>query len=380
MFIIDALRTSFAMGWEILWPLILGFGLSGAIQAVVSHKQMSKLLPDDRPKTLALASGLGAASSSCSYAAVALARSIFQKGANFTAAMAFEIASTNLVIELGVILAVLMGWQFTAAEFVGGPVMIIILALLFRRFLTPKLVAAAHKQANKGLAGRMEGHAGMDDMAVGGNRSIWQKLKSSDGRTATSHFFVMDWASIWSDIVLGLLIAGALAAWVPHSWWQTLFLSNHPVWSVIWGPIIGPLIAVISFVCSVGNVPLAAVLWNGGISFGGVVSFIFADLIILPIVRIYAKYYGWKMAGFLFITFYVAMVIAGYVVEGLFTLLHLVPDVRNAKVLEAAVSWNYTTVLNIIFLILAALLVWRFLKTGGPMMLRMMNSPKQKAP
>ncbi len=376
MFIIDALKTSFAMGWEILWPLILGFSLSGAIQAMVSHKQMSKLLPYDKPKTLALASGLGAASSSCSYAAVALARSLFQKGANFTAAIAFEIASTNLVIELGVILAVLMGWQFTAAEFVGGPVMIIVLAFLFRRFLTPKLIAAAHKQAKKGLAGRMEGHAGMDDMAVGGNRSIWQKLRSPEGRTATSHFFVMDWASIWSDIVIGLLIAGALAAWVPHSWWQALFLSSHPVWSVIWGPIIGPLIAVISFVCSVGNVPLAAVLWNGGISFGGVVSFIFADLIILPIIRIYAKYYGWKMAGFLFATFYVAMVVAGYVVEELFTLLHLVPSVRNAKVLEAAVSWNYTTILNIIFMLLAAVLIWRFLKTGGPMMLKMMNSPK----
>ena len=215
----------------------------------------------------------------------------------------------------------------------------------------------------------------MDDMAVGGNRSIWQKLRSPEGRTATSHFFVMDWASIWTDIVLGLLIAGALAAWVPRDWWQTLFLSNHPVWSVVWGPIVGPLIAVISFVCSVGNVPLAAVLWNGGISFGGVVSFIFADLIVLPIIRIYSKYYGWKMAGFLFVTFYAAAVVAGYIVEGLFALLHLVPAERSAKVLTASVEWNYTTVLNIIFLSVAAALVWRFLRTGGPSMLRMMNKP-----
>jgi len=379
MYLLHALSVSFAMAWEILWPLILGFGLSAAIQAVVSHRQMSKLLPDDRPKTLALVTGLGAASSSCSYAAVAIARSIFRRGGNFTAAMAFEIASTNLVIELGIIMVILLGWQFTAAEFVGGPLMIIALALLFRLFLTPKLVRAARTQAEKGLAGRMEGHAGMDNMAVTGNGSIWQKLRSTEGKTATSHFFVMDWASVWQDIIIGLLIAGALAAWVPHSWWKVLFFANHPVWSVIWGPLIGPLIAVVSFVCSVGNVPLAVVLWNGGISFGGVISFIFADLIVLPILRIYKKYYGMKMAAFLFGTFYLAMVVAGYLVEGIFALAHLTPHIRNAKVFEAAVSWNYTSVLNIVFLLLAVALVWRFMRTGGPMMLKAMNKTESRS-
>lgn len=376
--IAHALYTSFAMGWEILWPLILGFALSGAVQAVVSHRQMSKLLPDDKPKTLLLASGLGAASSSCSYAAVALARSIFRKGANFTAAMAFEIASTNLVIELGIIMAVLLGWQFTAAEFVGGPIMIVILAVLFRIFLTPKLVSAARKQAEKGLAGRMEGHAAMDDMAVKGNGTMWRKLRSSEGKTATSHFFIMDWASIWTDIVLGLLIAGALAAWIPQSWWRALFFTNHHTLSLIWGPLIGPLIAVLSFVCSVGNVPLAAVLWNGGISFGGVVSFIFADLIVFPILRIYKKYYGTKMALFLLGTFYAAMALAGYLVEAIFALFHLTPQIRNAKVLEAHISLNYTSVLNVIFLVIAGALVYRFLRTGGPMMLKMMEKPESE--
>ncbi len=368
-----ALSMSFAMGWEILWPLILGFGISGIIQAVVSHKQMSRLLPDDKPKTIVKASLLGAASSSCSYAAVALSRSIFKKGGNFTAAMAFEMGSTNLVIEIGIVILLLLGWQFTVAEFVGGPIMIALLTILFRRFLTKRAVKQAQIQADKGLSGRMEGHAAMDDMAVKGNGTLWQKLKSSDGRTAVSHFFVMDWASIWTDIVLGLLIAGALAAWVPESWWQTLFFANHPTWAFIWGPLIGPLIAVISFVCSVGNIPLAAVLWNGGISFGGVVSFIFADLIIIPILNIYRKYYGKKMSVFLFITFYAAMAAAGYAVEGIFTLLGLIPKIRNAQVLTAGVSWNYTTILNIIFLIIAAALVWRFLRTGGPMMLKMMS-------
>lgn len=371
--IIHALSMSFAMGWEILWPLILGFAISGAIQAVVSHKQMSKLLPDDSPKTLTKASLLGAASSSCSYASVAMARSIFKKGGNFTAAMVFEIASTNLVIELGIIMVLLLGWQFTVAEFTGGPIMIVLLVVLFRKFLTKKMVREAKAQTDRGFSGRMEGHAAMDSMAVEGNRSIWQKLKSSDGRTATSHFFVMDWVSIWTDILLGLLIAGALAAWVPPHFWQSFFFVKHPLVAAIWGPLVGPFIAVFSFVCSVGNVPLAAVLWNGGISFGGVISFIFADLIIIPIVRIYAKYYGWKMAGFLFVTFYAAMAIAGFAIEGLFALLRLTPHLRNAKVLDAAVSWNYTTFLNILFLLVASTLVWRFLRTGGPKMLKMMN-------
>jgi hypothetical protein len=371
-----AFKMAFAMGWEILWPLILGFGLSGAVQAVVSHRQMSRLLPDSRPKTLVIATCLGAASSSCSYAAVALARSFIKKGADFTAAIAFEIASTNLVIELGIIMVVLLGWQFAAAEFVGGPIMILVLALLFRRFLTPKMVAVATRQAEKGLAGKMEGHVERGDMSVKSNKPILQKLLSSEGRTATSHFYVMDWASVWTDLVLGLLIAGAVAAWVPTSFFQKFFITSHPLLSAIWGPLIGPFIAVISFVCSVGNVPLAAVLWNGGISFGGVVAFIFADLIVFPILRIYKKYYGMKMAAFLFATFYAAMALAGYAVELLFALLHLTPHIRNAKVLEPSITLNYTSILNIIFLVVSTALVWRFLRTGGPKMLRMMSKSK----
>ena len=374
--IMHALMMAFGMGWEILWPLILGFGISGAIQAVVSHKQMSKLLPDDKPKTLILASALGAASSSCSYAAVALARSLVKKGANFTAAMAFEIASTNLVIELGIIMWVLMGWQFTLAEFVGGPIMIVVLAILFRRYLSPKMITLATKQAEKGLAGKMEGHAMMGDMTVKGNAPILKKLVSPEGLTATSHFYVMDWASVWTDLIIGLLLAGAVAAWVPQSFFQSLFITSHPLLSALWGPLIGPLIAVVSFVCSVGNVPLAAVLWNGGISFGGVVSFIFADLIVFPVLRIYKKYYGAKMAAFLFTSFYVAMVLAGYLVELIFWLLHITPSLRNAKVLEPNISLNYTSILNIVFILISTALVWRFLKTGGPKMLRMMNSSK----
>ncbi|NYF90841.1 permease [Tunturiibacter empetritectus] len=370
-----ALRMSLTMGWEILWALILGFLLSAVVQAVVSKEEMSGLLPDDRAGTIVKACGLGAASSSCSYAAVALARSMFRKGANFTAAMAFQFASTNLVMELGILLAVLMGWRFTLAEFVGGPLMIWVLVVLFRLFLRRGLVEAAREQADRGVAGRMEGHAAMDMSVHEG--TLWQRAASEKGRTAISHFFVMDWASLWLDIGVGLLIAGALAAWVPKQFWQTFFFAGHPVLAKLWGPLVGPAVAVVSFVCSVGNVPLAAVLWNGGISFGGVIAFLFADLIILPILNIYRKYYGWKVSAFLFVTFYAAMAVAALVVEFVFGWLHLIPQQRNARVMEEAISWNYTTWLNLGFLVVAALLVVRFLRTGGPAMLRMMGEPQK---
>ena len=372
----QALSFAFGMFWEILWALILGFAISGAVQAVVSKGEMRRLLPDDSPRSLAIASGLGAASSSCSYAAVAMARSVIRKGADFSAAMTFEFAATNLVVELGIVMAILLGWQFTLAEFVGGPLMIVILALLFRAFLSRKLVERARQQAERGLVGSMEGHAEMD-MAVKKGGSLWSRLTSPEGFTATSHYFVMDWAAIWRDIVGGILIAGALAAWVPESWWKLFFLSGHGTLAKFWGPLVGPLVAVISFVCSIGNVPLAAVLWNGGISFGGVVAFIFADLIVLPILNIYRKYYGLKVTLFLLGTFYAAMVSAALIVEFLFQAAGLVPSERNAKIVEASVTLNYTTVLNVIFLILAAVFIWRFLRTNGLKMLRMMNVPKE---
>jgi uncharacterized protein len=368
-----ALLMALTMGWEILWALILGFFFSAVIQAVVSKEEMSHLLPGDSPRTILIACGLGMASSSCSYAAVALARSMFRKGANFTAAMAFQFASTNLVLELGILLAVLMGWQFTLAEFTGGPIMIVLRVLLFKAFLTPKLVQTAKEQADKGLQGRMEGHAAMDMSVHEG--SIWQRMFSEKGQTAISHLFVMDWTSLWVDIVGGLLIAGAIAAWVPKEFWQAFFLHNNPTLAKVWGPLIGPVVAILSFVCSVGNVPLAAVLWNGGISFGGVVAFLFADLIVLPILDIYRKYYGLKVAAFLLVTFYAAMAGAALLVELLFGLLHLIPEQRNAQIMEEAIHWNYTSVLNILFLVLAALLLLRFFRTSGPAMLRMMHSP-----
>jgi len=367
----EALKTAAFMGWEILWALVLGFFISGAIQAVVSHSEMARLLPDAKPRTIVKASLLGAASSSCSYAAVAIARSIFRKGGDFTAAMAFQFASTNLVAELGILMAILLGWRFTAATWSGGSIMMILLVILMRLFVGRALVAQAKEQADRGIAGRMEGHAAMDMSVHEG--SLWQRLTSAKGITAISHYYWMDWASIWFDIALGLLLAGAAAAWVPHDIWARIFASHDPTMAKIVGPLLGPLIAVVTFVCSVGNVPLAAVLWNGGASFGGVVSFIFADLIILPILDIYRRYYGLKVTAILTVLFYAAMVGAGYVVELLFGVLHLVPASRSATVLPEGISWNYTTILNIVAIIASAILFWRFVRTGGPEMLRHME-------
>jgi uncharacterized membrane protein YraQ (UPF0718 family) len=372
-----ALAIAGSMTWEILWALILGFTLSAVVQAVVRRSTIVRLLGDDRPRTLAVATALGIASSSCSYAAVALARSLFRKGASLTAAMAFEIASTNLVIELGIILTLLMGWQFTAAEFIGGPIMIVVVAVLFRLLLRDRLLREAAEHAERGIAGSMEGHAAMD-MTVRREGSFWRRLLSPEGLTAVSHVFVMEWAAILKDLVIGLLIAGAVAAWVPESFWQSFFLTGHPLAAELWGPLVGPLVAIVSFVCSIGNVPLAAVLWNGGISFGGVVAFIFGDLIILPIINIYRKYYGMRMALFITGTFYAAMVLAGYAVELIFGAAGLVPHERRATVMAEHIAWNYTTWLNIAFLVLAALLVIRFVRTGGIPMLTMMGGSPEK--
>jgi uncharacterized protein len=374
--ILHALSIAGSMAWEIAWALILGFALSAVIQAVVRRATVVRLLGDARPRTLAIAAGLGAASSSCSYAAVALARALFRKGADFTAAMAFEIGSTNLVIELGVLLALLMGWQFTVAEFIGGPVMIVILAVLFRLFLRDGLLRQAREQADRGLAGSMEGHAAMD-MSVSRDGSFARRLLSPEGLTSVSHVFVMEWAAVIRDLVIGLLIAGAIAAWVPDSFWRAFFFAGHPLAARVWGPLIGPAVAIISFVCSIGNVPLAVVLWKGGISFGGVVAFIFADLIIAPILNIYRKYYGGRMALFILATFYVAMAGAGYVTELFFGGLGLIPGRATATIPDHGVSWDYTTWLNIVFLLLAAVLVIRFIRTGGTMMLKMMGGPPE---
>jgi uncharacterized membrane protein YraQ (UPF0718 family) len=289
--------------------------------------------------------------------------------------MAFQFASTNLVLELGLILWSLLGWRFTLAQFAGGFVMVALLALSFRLMLRPGLVDPAVEQARSGVHGKMEGHADMD-MAIDSDQPFLRRLASPEAFTAVSHFFVSDFTMLWRDITGGLLISGAVAAWVPSSVWSVVFATHNPVLSKVIGPLVGPLVAIFTFVCSVGNVPLAAVLWNGGASFGGVIAFLFADLIALPILDIYRRYYGWRMAGFLLVTFYGAMALSAYLIELAFAALHLTPGhAASHKAVQMGFVWDYTTWLNLILLIPAGALVWRFFRTGGPKMLKMMDEP-----
>src|SRR5213593_240713 len=366
------------MLWEVLWPLAFGFLLSAMVQTVVSKRAVAGALGRPDLKGFVLACGLGAASSSCSYAAVAVARALFRRGASFVNAIIFEFASTNLVFELGLVLLILLGWQFVAAEFAGGLLMALLLWILFKVTLRERMVQAARRQAERAVFGSThEAHGEMDVSITDG--PFLSRLFSPRAFTAISHAFYMDLNALYVDLGLGFLIAGGLAAWVPNSWWQAFFLTNNPTLNEFWSPLIGPVISMLSFVCSVGNVPLAAVLWNGGISFGGVISFIFADLIVLPILNIYRKYYRGRMALFLLATSYTAMVIAGLTIELVFKAIGLVPRERAAVVVEPHVTLNYTTVLNVIFLGIAGVLLVRFFKTNGLAMLRTMNVPRSHA-
>src|SRR5215831_4549699 len=348
--IVHALQISVFMLWEVLWPLALGFVLSAMIQTVVSKRAVAGALGKPDIKGFVLACGFGAASSSCSYAAVAVARSLFRRGASFVNAIIFEFASTNLVFELGLVLLILLGWQFVAAEFAGGLLMAVILWILFKVTLGQRMVDAARRQAERGVFGSIhEAHGEMDVSITDG--PFLSRLFSGRGFTAISHAFYMDLNALYVDLGLGFLIAGALAAWVPNSWWQALFLTSNPTLNEFWSPFIAPLISMLSFVCSVGNVPLAAVLWNGGIGFGGVISFLFADLIILPILNIYRKYYGGRMSIYLLATSYAAMALAGLSIGAVFQLVGLAPTNHHVSILESRPSWNYTTLLDIGFLV-----------------------------
>jgi uncharacterized membrane protein YraQ (UPF0718 family) len=369
----DALSLAFDMFWAVLWPLALGFLLSACVETFVSKQAIAQLLGRDGVRSASLATVFGAASSSCSYAAVAIARTLFRKGSTLPNAIIFEFASTNLVFELGLALLILLGWQFVAAEFAGGLVMVILLALTFRVTLTRGLTDSARVQADRGILGKMEGHAAMDMSVTEG--PLLQRVVSPRALTSVSHYFFMNVYGLWWDLLLGFLIAGGIGAWVPTGVWSHLFVSGNGFLPALWSALIGPLIALLSYVCSVGNVPLAAVLWRNGIGFGGAIAFIFGDLIILPILNSYRKYYGGRVAGYLFVVSYLTMVVAGLGVGALFSALAWVPVDRNVTAFSTAVSWDATTYLDIVMLAVIALLALRFLRTGGIGMLRMMQAP-----
>jgi uncharacterized protein len=340
----DAFREAFFMFWETLWALVLGFALSGIVQAFVSKRQMQRVMGDHRAPAVARASGFGMVSSSCSYAATAMAKSLFQKGADFTTAMIFMFASTNLVVELGIVLLVLMGWQFALAEFVGGPIMIVLLALVGGFVFAPKLVRAARA--------RLE--------PEGGEEIHHESIKSKAAWADAASYSISDITMLRRELVIGYLVAGFLTVLVPMDWWNAVFFEGHGIWTIIENAIVGPLIAVVTFVCSIGNVPMAAALWHGGIAFGGVISFIFADLITFPLLLIYKKYYGLQLTVRLFFTFWAVMSVAGLAVQGIFALFGAVPTDRPEAVVPDHISWNYTTFLNIAFLGGLGVMYWLY--------------------
>lgn len=347
--VVMSLRESFFMFWDTLWALILGFGLSGAVQAFATRETLRTKLGNHRPAAVARASAVGALSSSCSYAASAMAKSLFAKGADFVTSMIFMFASTNLVIELGVVLVVLMGWQFAAAEYVGGIIMIILLALLGGVFLTGRRVQATRSRLAQ------PGYADGPDPAA---RSWRVRLRSKSGWADAASYAVADLTMLRKEMIIGFAGAGFLAAEVPAAFWHAFFIQGHGVWTSVENAVVGPLIALISFVCSIGNVPLAAALWKGGISFGGVVSFIFADLIALPLVLIYRKFYGGRLAVRMLAVFWAVMAVAGLATGLIFGALGLIPTRRPVQIVPDRLAVNYTTVLNVIFLAIFALLYW----------------------
>ena len=365
VWIARSLREGFFMFWETLWPLVLGFGLSGAVQAFVPKEDMERVMGDHRPGTLAKASGLGMVSSSCSYAATAMAKSLFQKGADFVTAMVFMFASTNLVIELGIVLVILMGWQFAVAEFVGGPIMIALLALTGGWVISRATAETARRRLQHG--GQAGGH---DHQAMTGvsqdrqeelEREPWaMKLRSKAAWSDAASYTMADLTMLRRELAVGYVIAGFLAVLVPTHIWNDVFIHGHGIWTSLENVIVGPFVAIISFVCSVGNVPLAAALWKGGISFGGVISFIFADLITFPLLLIYRKYYGTRLALRLLVWFWVVMAAAGLLVEGLANVVGLVPAHRSTQIVTSHFQWNYTTILNIVFLAVFAGLYWLY--------------------
>jgi uncharacterized membrane protein YraQ (UPF0718 family) len=354
------LRDSFLMAWEVWWALVLGFAISAIVQAWVPRERIERLMSGSDARSIGWATGLGAASSSCSYAAIAIAKSLFQKGASAASALAFQFASTNLVWELGLVLWVLIGWQFTVAEYVGGIVMILLMTVLLRLFVSRQLEEQAREHARAAETGHQH-------HAVGEELTWRERVTSVRAWSDVAHNFRGDWQMLWKEITIGFLLAGYIAQF-GNGFFEHLFIRNAPQpLPAIENVVVGPVIAVLSFVCSVGNVPLAAVLWSGGISFAGVVAFLFADLIVLPILAIYRKYYGTgftvRIAGLMFVT----MVLSALVVDGIFSALGAIPTGPRPTRADifSSIHVNYKLALNVLAVVIFAALFWLTARRGA---------------
>ena len=355
----DGLSNTFLMAWEVWWALVLGFTLSAIVQAWVPRERIDRALGGSGPRPIALATGLGAASSSCSYAAISIAKSLFQKGASAASALAFQFASTNLVVELGIVIWVLIGWQFTVAELVGGIVLIAVMAALLRLFVSKRLEEQAREHAQ-------EADAGHQHRAAGAELTLRQRVTSIEAWSDVAHNFRTDWTMLWKEITIGFFLAGFIGL-LGNEFFNGLFIrhSNHALRTVE-NVILGPIVAMLSFVCSVGNIPLAAVLWSGGISFAGVLAFIFADLIVFPIIAIYRKYYGTKFALRITALMFVTIVIAALIVDALFGGLGLIPHTRPTRGdIFGSVKVDYKLFTNILGVAVFATLFWLTMRRGA---------------
>ncbi|MBV9366353.1 MAG: permease [Solirubrobacterales bacterium] len=354
------LRDAFLMAWEVWWALALGFTISAVVQAWVPRERVEGVMSGSGARSVGWATGLGAASSSCSYAAIAIGKSLFQKGASAASALAFQLASTNLVWELGLVLWVLIGWQFTLAEYAGGLLMIALIAVLLRLFVSPRLEQQARRHAQQVDAGHQH-HAAGEQMP-------WrERLTSVQAWSDVAHNFRGDWQMSWKEITLGFLLAGFIAQF-GNGFFQHLFIRDAPApLPAIENVLVGPIIAVLSFVCSVGNVPLAAVLWSGGISFAGVLAFLFADLIVIPILLIYRKYYGGKYTVRITALMFITMVIAALTVDGIFSALGLIPaGPRPTRAdIFSSIQVNYKLALNVLGVAIFATLFWLTARRGA---------------
>lgn len=349
-------REAFNMFWATLWALILGFGLSGVVQAFVSREEMQARLGNHGPASVGRASFYGMISSSCSYAASAMTKSLFLRGADFVAAMVFMFASTNLVIELGIVLIILIGWQFAVAEFVGGAIMIVLLVGAGGLWFRGRVLVEAKRNVEEGQTGHLHALASPDLQ-----HQPWrQRIRSLGGWSDAAGYTMSDLTMLRKELFIGFVVAGFLAALVPVQVWNVVFFQGHGSATTLENVIVGPFIALISFVCSVGNVPLAAALWKGGISFGGVVSFIFADLISLPLLLIYRKFYGGRMTLRMLAVFWGVMSLAGLITEGIFRIFGGVPTIRPTIIASNSFGFNYTTILDVIFLVIFAGLYWLY--------------------
>lgn len=359
----QAAVTTFGLFWMALWAFALGYLISSLVQVFVTQRRMRESLGESGPRSVGLATFFGFISSSCSFAALATTRALFAKGASLIPSLAFLLASTNLVVELGIVIAVFLGWQFVAGEYVGGILLILLMSIVVKLSLPKALEQSAREHARQA-----EGDEEKEEIPD------WQELiRSKQGWSRVANRYVMEWHMVWRDVTIGFTVAGTIATFVPREFFQTLFVgSGEPdpaFWEILLQCIVGPVAAFFTFIGSMGNIPLAAVLFGNGVAFAGIMAFIFSDLVVLPVLRIQAQYYGWKMALYILAVFLLILIVVSLLLHYGFAALHMLPDPENAKQVVNRDFFNvdYTLFLNLIFLAMsAALFVWRWRQSGLP--------------